>query len=212
MIGRMVRWLERRQARARLERRNELHPTCQVTPGADLSRCRLGPHVNVDLGCDMADVSVGAFSQIASGVVVAPRNHILGNFTIHDFPYERGQGEHVFPDGLWEGRFRVRIGRDVWIGTRAIVLHGVEIGDGAIVGAGAVVTRSVPPFAIVAGNPARILRPRFPTEVAERLLELQWWDWPLETILARRAELERLVGFDFSAWKARHLAPARSLP
>lgn len=205
MLIRAFRWWRGRLARTRLEGRNELDPTCRVDPTADLCRCRVGRFSAVNARCDMADVSIGAFCQIADGVTAAPRDHIHANFTIHDFPYEHGSREHLFPDGIWEGRFRARIGNDVWIGHGATVLHGVEIGDGAVVGAGAVVSRCVPPYSVVAGNPARQVRQRFPPPVAARLRELAWWNWPLEEILRRRTELESLVGFDFHAWKTRHL-------
>jgi acetyltransferase-like isoleucine patch superfamily enzyme len=76
----------------------------------------------------------------------------------------------------------VTIGNDVWIGYRSLILSGVTIGDGAIVAAHAVVARDVPPYAIVVGNPARIVRYRFSPEIVERLLAVRWWDWPLEEI------------------------------
>jgi carbonic anhydrase/acetyltransferase-like protein (isoleucine patch superfamily) len=78
------------------------------------------------------------------------------------------------------------IGNDVYVGVGAIVLSGVSIADGAVVGAGAVVTRSVPAYAIVAGNPARIVRYRFDEQTRERLLALRWWDWDDAAILAAR--------------------------
>lgn len=198
--------------RSRLERTNTLDPTCRIELGAILERCRVGRHAQVNARSDLTDTTIGAFSQIAEGVVVAPRNHIHSNFTVHDFLYEHGAREHLFPEGIWEGRFRAKIGNDVWIGQGAIVLHGVEIGDGAVVAAGAVVSRSVPPYAIVAGNPARKVSERFPPEVRERLQQTRWWDWPMERILAERQALETLVGFEFPAWKARHLLPRPPLP
>jgi acetyltransferase-like isoleucine patch superfamily enzyme/SAM-dependent methyltransferase len=76
-----------------------------------------------------------------------------------------------------------RIGNDVWIGQSAIILSGVTVGNGAVIEAGAVVSRDVPPYAIVAGNPAQIVRHRFASSTIEFLLNLQWWDWPLEKIL-----------------------------
>lgn len=76
----------------------------------------------------------------------------------------------------------VVIGNDVWLGYGSFVLSGVTIGDGAVVGAKAVVTKSVPPYAIVAGNPARVVRYRFPTATITALLSLRWWDWPEERI------------------------------
>lgn len=76
------------------------------------------------------------------------------------------------------------VGNDVWIGRQAQIMPGVRIGDGAVVGAGAVVTGDVSPYAIVAGNPARVIRQRFGTEDVQRLLQIRWWDWPVEKITA----------------------------
>ena len=74
------------------------------------------------------------------------------------------------------------IGNDVWLGYRSVILAGVTIGDGAIVGAYSVVTKDVPPYTIVAGNPAKEIRRRFSEAEIARLLELRWWDWPIEKI------------------------------
>jgi len=74
------------------------------------------------------------------------------------------------------------VGHDVWLGYSALVLPGVTIGHGAVVAAGSVVARDVPPYAIVAGNPARVVRSRFAEEDVERLLRAAWWDWPMELI------------------------------
>jgi acetyltransferase-like isoleucine patch superfamily enzyme len=79
------------------------------------------------------------------------------------------------------------IGNDVWIGEGATVLAGVTVGDGAVIGARAVVSRSVPPYAVVAGNPARIVHYRFESDVRERLRAVAWWDWSDEQIRARKS-------------------------
>lgn len=76
----------------------------------------------------------------------------------------------------------ITIGNDVWIGTHAVILTDVEVGDGAIVGAGAVVTKSVPPYAIAAGNPARVIKYRFSEGEIRALLKIRWWEWPDEVI------------------------------
>jgi len=93
------------------------------------------------------------------------------------------------------------VGHDVWLGYSALVLPGVRIGPGAVVAAASVVARDVPPYAIVAGNPARVIRSRFPEEDVARLLRAAWWDWPIDlvteharTIMAgTAADLERIA-------------------
>ena len=77
----------------------------------------------------------------------------------------------------------VTIGNDVWIGVGVTILSGVAIGDGAVIGAAAVVSSDVPPYAVVAGNPARVLRHRFPEATRAALLRIAWWDWPRERVL-----------------------------
>lgn len=94
----------------------------------------------------------------------------------------------------------INIGNDVWIGRGATVLPGVSIGHGAVVGADAVVTRDVPPYAIVAGNPARVIRFRFSEATIPRMLEIRWWDWNDEKI---KMEVDALTG-PIDAFVARH--------
>ena len=89
---------------------------------------------------------------------------------------------------LQDGKIATIVGNDVWIGDNSVVVRGINIGNGAIIGASAVVTRDVPPYAIVVGNPARALRYRFDPEVIEELLALEWWD----------LEMVALKGIDFS--------------
>jgi acetyltransferase-like isoleucine patch superfamily enzyme len=117
---------------------------------------------------------VGKFCSIADGV-----QFILGGQ--HDiqcattFPLAKLLDEDPFTDTT-QFRGDIVIGSDVWIGAGAIILDGVSIGDGAVVGAGAVVTRNIAPYSIAAGNPAQVIRKRFPDEVVAALLEIKWWD------------------------------------
>ena len=85
---------------------------------------------------------------------------------------------------------KVIIGNDVWIGHGVTVLPRVTIGDGAVLAAGAVVTKDVPPYTIVGGVPARPIRERFPRQIAERLRRIAWWDWPFELIMERLADFQ----------------------
>ena len=128
---------------------------------------------------------VGKFCSIACGArfLMNSANHALGSLSTYVFPifYEEwGHGMEVTE--AWDHRGDIVIGNDVWIGYEAVILSGVTIGDGAIVAARSVVTRDVPPYPIVGGVPARPIRRRFDRETIDALLELRWWDWPLEKL------------------------------
>ena len=133
---------------------------------------------------DMSHASCGNYCSIGEGVCLGPSNHPLDRLTTHpltylpvawpygDFPIRRKPFE-----GVWEP---VEIGHDVWIGSGAVVMGGVRIGTGAVIAAHAVVTEDVPPYAIVAGVPARPIRFRFPEDLVAELLDSQWWEYDLQ--------------------------------
>jgi virginiamycin A acetyltransferase len=127
---------------------------------------------------------IGRFSAIATGVkfIMNGANHRLDGLTTYPFPIfpqwrNLFEGENDFPS-----RGDTVIGHDVWLGYESLLLPGITIGDGAVVGARAVVTKNVPPYTIVAGNPARIIRQRFSDQTIQRLLALAWWNWPIDKI------------------------------
>ena len=134
---------------------------------------------------------IGRFAQIAQGVrfITASANHALRGLST--FPFRIFSDAPVTPY-LDEAAARgdTVIGPDVWLGFEARVLPGVTIGAGAIVAACAVVTRDVPAYAVVAGNPARIVRWRHDPDTIARLLEIAWWDWPTDRIAAALPALE----------------------
>ena len=129
---------------------------------------------------------IGKFCSIASGVksLFNSANHTLRSLSTYPFPifYEEWSLSAENLTGAWDNKGDIVIGNDVWIGYEAVILSGVTIGDGAIVGARALVTKDVPPYTIVGGVPARPIRQRFSTEITGALLRLRWWDWPLERI------------------------------
>jgi len=133
---------------------------------------------------------IGKFCQIADGVtfITSSANHRYDGFTSYPFAIFDGGASDGRPSMPEPGPDTV-IGHDVWLGQGAKLLPGARIGSGTIVGAGAVVAGEVPPYSIVAGNPGTVRRARFDREVIERLLELAWWDWPIERILAQEAAL-----------------------
>lgn len=140
---------------------------------------------------------IGRFCQIAHGVrfITASANHAMGGITTYPFAVFDPATLEAFRDSFIDLPNTV-IGHDVWIGHGALILPGAHVGHGAIIGAGAVVGGEVAPYTIVAGNPARVLRPRFPEAEVECLLSLAWWDWPIERI---RAALPVLLSGDVSA-------------
>ena len=129
---------------------------------------------------------IGKFCAIASGVefILNGGNHLVEGISSYPFSIFGNGWEGAMEGRAFPNRGDIRVGNDVWLGYRSVILAGVTIGDGAIVGAYSVVTKDVPPYTIVAGNPAREIRRRFSEAEIERLLELQWWDWPAEKISA----------------------------
>jgi virginiamycin A acetyltransferase len=126
---------------------------------------------------------IGKFCAIASDVkfIMNGGNHRTDWFTNYPFPIF-GQGwEKAMPDS-WPNKGDTVIGNDVWIGYGATIMPGVHIGDGAIIATASVVTRDVPPYSVVGGNPAQVIRQRFEDEVIQELLEIQWWNWEIEKI------------------------------
>lgn len=130
---------------------------------------------------------IGKFCSIACGAkfLFNSANHALDSLSTYPFPIffeEWGLPVEDIPKA-WDNKGDIVIGNDVWIGYEAVILAGVTIGDGAIIGTRAVVTKDVPPYTIVGGVPAKTIRKRFPIETVEALEKLKWWDWPEEKIV-----------------------------
>lgn len=127
-------------------------------------------------------LKVGKFCSIACGAkfLFTSANHKMHSISTYPFPifFEEWGLDVTNITSAWDNKGDIVIGNDVWIGYEAIVLSGVMIGDGAIIGTRAVVTKDVPPYTIVGGIPAKPIRKRFSDEVISKLLELQWWNWP----------------------------------
>ena len=129
---------------------------------------------------------IGRFCSIACGAkfLFNCAYHSLKSLSSYTFPlfYEEWGLNKSDVATAWDNRGDIVIGNDVWIGFEAVIMAGVYIGDGAIIGARAVVTKDVPPYSIVGGVPAREIRKRFDAATIERLQALKWWDWPEERI------------------------------
>ena len=129
---------------------------------------------------------IGKFCSIACGAkfLFNSANHSLTSLSTYPFPifFEEWGLERAQVARAWDHKGDIVIGNDVWIGYEAVILAGVTIGDRAIIGTRAVVTKDVPPYTIVGGVPAKPIRKRFPDDTIAALFALRWWDWPEERI------------------------------
>jgi len=186
-------------------RATRLSETPLVHPSAVLRDSALGRFVEIGERCVIAETHVGDYSylmqdcetwatrigkfvNIASHVRINATNHPTSRATLHHFTY---RADDYWTDATreesffaWRRENGVTIGHDVWIGHGATVTPGVTIGNGAVIGAGAVVTHDVAPYTIVAGVPARLIKPRFAEGIGARMDALAWWDWPHATLRA----------------------------
>lgn len=176
-----------------------VHPTAQVvnsTLGAwtevgaqsSLLNSTFGDYTYCTARCDFANVEIGKFSNIATGVRVGATDHPLNRASLHHFMYRSADyWEDAEHDQAWFDKRAARrayVGHDTWLGHHAQIKPEVTVGHGAVVASGAVVTKDVAPYTIVAGVPAKPVRVRLEPDLAERMIALAWWDWDHTAIRA----------------------------
>ncbi len=127
---------------------------------------------------------IGKFCQIASGVtfIMNGANHLQDSISTFPFAIFGADWEKAMEGKSYPTKGDTIVGNDVWIGFEATIMPGVKIGDGAIIGSKSVITKDVEPYTVVGGNPAKPIRKRFSDTQIQKLLDLKWWDWPLEQI------------------------------
>jgi len=193
-------------------------PKPRIHPTAELKSCRLGQYTAIAERVILREVKVGDFTyferhaegiyatigkfcSIAANTRINALEHPVERITTHKLSYRPNEYfRYRGIDAAFLERRRakhVTIGNDVWIGHGAVVLPGVRVGNGAVIGANAVVTRDVEPYTIVAGAPARVIRRRFEAEVAEMLQSLAWWDWPLDRLFEAVPDMQTLSVEEF---------------
>jgi len=158
----------------------------EIGRGSRVLNSTIGDYSYCDQYADIANANIGKFSNIASFTRIGPTDHPMQRASLHHFLY---RSKDYWPELEHDSEFFAHrasriayVGNDTWIGHAAIIRPEVRIGHGAIVAAGAVVTKDVPDYMIVAGVPAKPLRARFPDNVASCLINLAWWDWPHEKL------------------------------
>jgi phosphonate metabolism protein (transferase hexapeptide repeat family) len=189
-----------------------LHPDCEITDttfgayveigrGSRLAHCTWGDYSYCDRFADVANTAVGKFSNIAAFVRIGATDHPMQKASLHHFHYRSADYfDDADHDADWFAHRRTRrtvIGHDTWLGHGAQVRPEVSIGHGAVVAGGAIVTKDVAPYMIVAGIPAVPIRARYPAHVAERMMAMAWWDW---SHLRLRAALDGFRGLKAEAF------------
>lgn len=173
---------------------------CEVGARTKVSECRFGDYSYIVADADIIYATVGKFCSIAAHTRINPGNHPLERVALNHFTYRSsayGLGEDDADFFQWRRDHHVTLGHDVWIGHGAILLPGVSVGNGAAIGAGAVVSKDVPPFAIVVGVPGRVLRYRFAPEIIAALERIAWWDWPHDRLRAGLRDFRSMSAADF---------------
>lgn len=178
-----LRWRHRQcriHAGAWVDERSGLGPYVVLFSGATVIKSNLGDHTYVQRNSTILAAEVGKFCSIAGGVFIGlPRHSTSGvsshpAFYLKDTPLVKTYSDR----DRFETTCHTRVGHDVWIGQNALVMGGVTIGTGSVIGAGAFVSSDVPPYAVVGGVPARLLKYRFSPEVSQDLLASAWWEKP----------------------------------
>ncbi len=176
---------------------------CEIGQGSRIAYTSFGDYSYCDRFTDIANATVGKFANIASAVRIGATDHPMGQASLHHFHYRSSDYFDGVADdaGFFERRRarRVQIGHDTWIGHGAQIKPEVRIGHGAIVASGAIVTKDVPDYHIVAGVPATPMRQRFSPDIAARLIALAWWDWSHAALQQGLADFRNLPAAAFLA-------------
>ncbi|MFP4112747.1 MAG: DapH/DapD/GlmU-related protein [Spirochaetota bacterium] len=175
----------------------DLGPYTEVGEMSYLDNTRMGAYSYCGQLCFFQNARIGAFSNIAAAVRIGPTRHPIERPTLHHFTYRRAMYGFAPNDDeaffAWRAEQVATIGHDTWIGHGAIIMPSVSVGNGSVVGSGAVVTRDVPSYSIAVGVPARVVKRRFEPDVADAMERIAWWEWSHETIR------DRLDAFSLSA-------------
>ncbi|MDR7127774.1 acetyltransferase-like isoleucine patch superfamily enzyme [Algoriphagus sp. 4150] len=162
-----------------------LNRDSRVLSNCSISQCSIGRFTYIGKGCTFERTTIGSFCSIGPEVICGMGEHPLSFISTYPGFYSKNASGSVFLGSVvnFEDKSSVNIGADVWIGARAIIKGGIKIGNGAVIAAGAVVTKDVPEFSIVGGVPAKIIKYRFSEELIQSISASRWWDMPLSILM-----------------------------
>lgn len=157
--------------------RSSVDKKSKIYSGTEFYKSSIGRYSYVGYDCEIANCRIGAFCSIANRVIIGGARHPLNWVSTSPVFYDVDGGTGLHLGNLETDKpAETILENDIWIGSRAILMQGIHVGTGAVIGAGAVVTKDVPPYAIVAGSPAKIIRFRFNESTITELLKSEWWN------------------------------------
>jgi acetyltransferase-like isoleucine patch superfamily enzyme len=187
---------------ALIDYKSKVNRKAKVNRGVKIYDSFIDSYSYVGGGSDIVCTEIGKFCSIAHNCSIGLGNHSIKNISTSPLFTEikNGTGSSWTKKNSTKKFHRVSIGNDVWIGTKVIIMGGVHIGDGAIIGAGSIVTKDIPAYAVAAGVPAKVIRYRFEETIIEKLLTMKWWNMPEEK-LKKNIELFQTENFNLSDLK-----------
>ncbi|MFV0643348.1 MAG: CatB-related O-acetyltransferase [Sphingomonadaceae bacterium] len=191
--------LVRKSLRRLKGHKDTIRTLARIYPEFEIGRHSYGGLIIRRYG-DETDIRIGAFCSFAANVqALLGGEHRTDWVSTYPFNVIHQEFSHITGHPASKGN--IHIGNDVWCGVNALILSGVSIGNGAVIASGAVVTKDVPPYAIVGGNPAKIIRYRFDETTIAALERISWWDWPMDRI---EAAMPMLLDADLAAFVTRY--------
>jgi acetyltransferase-like isoleucine patch superfamily enzyme len=161
----------------------KIHETSKVESGCNLVDVKMDRYSFCGYNCEMINTEIGSFCSIANGVIIGGEMHPINWVSTSPVFYQgRDSVKTKFSEHQREQSIKTIIGHDVWIGQNSLIKQGVKIGNGSVIGMGSVVTKNIPPYSIVAGNPAKLIKMRFDDDLIKNLNESKWWEYNNEKL------------------------------